>query len=513
MQRWGGGYVTDIEYTEDFYAAQAPHTMALTAAVHGFEPPDLTRRFAYCELGCGKGTTSLILAASYPHAEFHAVDFNPSHIAHAEALAHAARLENVSFHERSFEDLMRPDMPALPMFDMVTLHGVWTWVAPSVQQAILDFLNRRVKPRGLVYLSYNAMPASSVRAPLQRLLRELAALWPGRSDHAAENAVAMLGRLADAKIIPAAFHDGLKRMTERPNSPSYLAHEYLNEHWQPAYHADVARAFAEAKLTYGGSTVLLRNFVNLGVTAEQRKLLGEIPIVELRETLRDYCLDNAFRQDVFARGARRMSEARRDSVIGAVRLNLARPVPELIEIVGPTETVWRPDPEAYGLFLKALKTRPHTVAELISLPGPAAGHSVTPTELVGVLVGTGLAAVWTESGPEAQSACERFNRLLEAEGEIPLFRSTTLAVACLRAGLTLSAADFDLYMALKRGEPPDPHKLAVRFVKRCKEEGGFPIIDGKPVEDESEAHVAVTRDYATKLERIVPIWRLIGIVP
>jgi SAM-dependent methyltransferase len=514
MQRWGSGYVTDIEYTEGFYPAQAPHNVALTACVVGFEPPDLTQRFAYCELGCGKGATSLILAASYPNAEFHAVDFNPAHIAHAEARARAAGITNLTFHERSFEDLMRPDMGTLPMFDMVTLHGVWSWVGPSVQQAILDFLDRHVKPGGLVYLSYNAMPAWSVRLPLQRLLKELSLLWPGRSDHAAENAVTMLSRLADAKIIPVAFHDGLKKMTEGPqrNSSSYLAHEYLNEYWRPAYHADVARVFAEAKLTYAGSSELLRNFVNLGVTDEQRKLLAEIPVMELRETLRDYWFDHWFRQDVFVRGARRMTEARRDVVVSALRLTLVRPPPELIEIVGPAQTVWQPNPEAYKLFLKALQKRPHNVAELLALPDLAPGHSITPTELVGILVGTGLAALYREPGTDARAACERFNRLIEAEGDIPLSRTATLAVPCLGAGVTIPAADFDLYMALKYGGNSDPHELAKRFVKRCKEEGGFPIIDGKPLGDEAEAHIAVARDYSTKLERTVPIWRLIGLV-
>src|SRR5262245_24463031 len=150
MQRWGSGYVTDIEYMDGFYQAQAPRTLALTAAIDGFEPPDLTRRFAYCELGCGRGTTSLVLAAAHPGAEFHSVDCSPGHIAYAEGRGRAARLDNITFHERSFEHLTRPDMARLPMFDMVTLHGVWSWVAPSVQQAIVDFLNRQVKPGGIV---------------------------------------------------------------------------------------------------------------------------------------------------------------------------------------------------------------------------------------------------------------------------------------------------------------------------------------------------------------------------
>src|ERR1700720_2529058 len=126
MQSWGNGYVTDIEYTDGFYAAQAPQNLALAAIINGLEPPDLSGGFAYCELGCGRGVTSLMLAAAKPDAEFHAVDFHPAHIAHAKAQARAARLNNITFHERGFEDLTHPEMPSLPMFDVITLHGVWS---------------------------------------------------------------------------------------------------------------------------------------------------------------------------------------------------------------------------------------------------------------------------------------------------------------------------------------------------------------------------------------------------
>jgi hypothetical protein len=512
MQRWGSGYVTDIEYTDGYYPPQEPGNLALTAAIVGLEPPDLSRRFTYCELGCGRGATSLVLAACHPNAEFHAVDFLPAHIAHAEARARAAGLDNITFHERSFEDLTRGNAATLPMFDMVTLHGVWSWVGPEVQRAVLDFLSHRVKPGGAVYLSYNTMPGWSVRMPLQRLLKELTVLWPGRSDVAAENAVAMLRRLADAKVIPEALHDGLKKMTEglARRFPAYLAHEYLNEYWQPVYHADVARAFAEAKLNYAGSTDLLRNFVNLGVTAEQRKLLDEIPVVELKETLRDYFFDYSFRHDVYVRGARRMTEGRRNALLSALRLTLVRPTPEEIEIVA-LQTAWRPDPDAYRVFLKALQRRPHSVAELLSMPDLSPTHSITPAELVGVLIGTRIAAVHREAAPEAQASCERFNQLIEADGYMPQ-RAATLAVPSLGGGINLPAGDFALYLALKGGKSVDPHELAKQFVKRCKEEGGFPVIDGKTLEDETEAHVAVARDYSNKLEFIVPIWRMIGLL-
>jgi 2-polyprenyl-3-methyl-5-hydroxy-6-metoxy-1,4-benzoquinol methylase len=514
MQGWSSGYVTDIQYTDGFYQAQSPQHLALAAAINGFEPPDLDAGFAYCELGCGRGLTSLILAAANPNAEFHAVDFLPAHIAHASAQARAARLENLRFHERSFEDLTQPGAPVLPMFDVITMHGVWTWVAPECQQAIIRFLNTRLKPGGLVYVSYNAMPAWMPMEPLQRILKELAVLWPGRSDQAVNKAIAMLARLAEAKIIPVALQEGVKRLTGSPQRHllPYLSHEYMNEHWKPAYHADVARKLAEAKLSFAGSTDLLKNFSNLCLNEQQRTLLAEIPLLEVRETLKDCCLNDWMRHDVFVRGARRMSEARRESLLNGLTLTLMRPAPEMIEIYRPDDTIWRPCPEAYQMFVKALEAGPRSVAELLALPDLPPGHDVRPLELVGVLVGTGLAAPIRQVQNEARSACDGLNRLAEADGEIALSQSATIGVPSVGGGMILSAGDFDLYMTLRRGDPPDAEALARRFVKRCKETGGHPIVDGKPVEEEAEAHMTVTRDFATKIERLVPIWRMIGMV-
>jgi len=514
MQNWGTGYVTDLEYTEAFYPAQTPQHLALTAIINGAEPPDFSGGFTYCELGCGKGLTSLVLAATNPQSAFHAIDFNPAHIAYGQSRARAAQISNIAWHEKSFGELCGNGTDGLPMFDVITMHGVWTWIAPELQSAILEFMDKHLKPGGLVFVSYNGMPAWNLMGPLQRLLRELAALSSMRSDRSIDNAIVMLARLAEAKIIPPDFDKALKRLTEGPhrNNLVYLAHEYLNAHWKPAYHADVARAFASAKLTFIGSTDLLRNFSNLTLSDGQRTLLAEIPLPELRETLKDFCLDHWFHQDAYVRGTRRMTEERRDSLLHSLTLARIRPTPERIEIGGPEDTVWRPEPEIYGHFLKALERRPHTVAELLSLPGVPSGYKGKSLEVVGVLAGTGIAAPYKEPDANTLASCERLNRVTESQGEVALPQSATIAAASLGLGLAMPAALFDLYVALRRGEKPSAGQLARRFVQRCKDEGGHAIVEGKPYHDETEALAVVERDYAAKIERLVPIWQMIGII-
>jgi hypothetical protein len=323
-----------------------------------------------------------------------------------------------------------------------------------------------------------------------------------------------LERLAEAQIIPTGLRDGVKRIVGEAQSGrmlTYLAHEYLNEHWRPVYHADVARSFAAAKLSFVGSADYLKNFSNFILNEKQLALLAEFPTSELRETLKDFATGHGMRVDIFVRGARRMSDVRRNALLGEVRLALLRPPPEAIELPGPDQTVWRAHPGAYRRFMQALETRPHSVAELLALPALPASHGVSPAELVGVLVGTAIAHPFRDADAAARASCVRLNRLIEAEGEISFSRTATIAVASLATGMLFSSGDFDLYLSLRRGERPNPKALAAHFVARCKAHGGYPIVDGRTLQNEAEAHDALTRDYVMKIDRFAPLWSKAGV--
>ncbi len=510
MDDWGKGYITDIEYNEWFQPPMAPQRLALTAVMNGFEPPGIDAGLAYCELGCARGLTSLVLAAVNPKAIFHAIDFNPSSIAHAKARARAAGLDNITFHERSFEGLTEPSA-GLPMFDIVAMHGVWSWIAPELQRAIITFLKSHLKPGGLVYVSYNPLPAWNEMMPLQRVLRELATAQPGRSDQAVANALAMVNRLFEKKIIPPRFQDAINRLNEdtRLLGLIYMVHEYLHTGWSPYYFADVARAFGEAKLGYAGSAYLMENFLNIGLDEEQRTLLSGIAVPELRETLRDFCISNQFRQDVYVRGARAMPEAKRQSLLNELSFALVQPIPEFIEVVAPNGMKWRPHPVAYRRILEALEAGPRSVRELVSVARLQADHTVAAHELVATLLGSNLAYLWRGPNRDAEDAAARLNEVL-ADG--PPANETTIAVPTLVRSLTLSPCEFAIYTTLRRGETPDAAALAARVLSGWREVGRRPIADGKPIENEMEALAALTKECATKIAQNVPIWRRLGMV-
>src|SRR4029079_8692696 len=89
---------------------------------------------------------------------------------------------------------------------------------------------------------------------------------------------------------------------------AYLVHEFLQTGWQPLYVNEVRRDMAEIGLKPVGSAYLVENFDAWVLTRRARRLVAEIDDPDLRELVRDFCLDQRFRADVFARDAAPLDE-------------------------------------------------------------------------------------------------------------------------------------------------------------------------------------------------------------
>ena len=57
----------------------------------------------------------------------------------------------------------------LPEFDFIGLHGVWSWVSPENQKIIINFIRKKLKVGGVVYISYNTLPGWLQMIPLREL--------------------------------------------------------------------------------------------------------------------------------------------------------------------------------------------------------------------------------------------------------------------------------------------------------------------------------------------------------
>lgn len=301
MQNWADGYITELPYTRNFFPELSPAHLCLVCSLAGVAPPQLTEGFDYCELGCGQGLTTALLAASFPRGRFWGVDFNPTHIGLAQKFAQRAGIDNLTFLDASFEEILERE--DLPSFDFIALHGIYSWVSRAQRQNILRFLHRCLKPGGVVYNSYNAKPGKTNLEPIRRLFKELtpAIQNPGQKVAAGLDLLETL--VKNPRGVFQHLND-FPQMVQRlkQQSPQYVVHEFLNEHWKSFYCTDVFRDMAGAKLTYVGSADPGLNFDALSVPAPYLQQYQDLGTLDQRQLFRDLLLNTSFRKDVYVRG-------------------------------------------------------------------------------------------------------------------------------------------------------------------------------------------------------------------
>ena len=313
MFGWGQGYYVDIPYRAGFYPDLAPVHIESALLFAGFKA-NLTRPgVTYCELGCGYGLTTLVLAAANPHMSFVGIDFNPTHIVAANALVEAAQLGNVRFIECSFEELLTDRFADLGEFNIIGLHGIYSWVAPAIRRAIVKFAEERLAAGGALYISYNAAPGWMPRAPLQRLLFEWAKRDPGEPRMATANALRFAKAMKEAGAFYFKANPQVGTFIESMEGMdlSYLVHEHLNESWSALYHADVAADFASTRLTYACSAQIADNIDETSVPITSHELLRDSADRVWLETVKDFLVGRSFRRDIFVRGESRMTPGER----------------------------------------------------------------------------------------------------------------------------------------------------------------------------------------------------------
>ena len=358
------GYTSDVPYLRDFKPALAPAWLDHVALMAGVEPPAREDGFAWCDLGCGQGVTASILAATHPLDVFHAIDGLPMHIDHARRFAAEAAVPNVRFHAVDFTAALELD---LPLFDYIVAHGVYTWVDAGSQSALRRFIDRRLKPGGLVYISYNAMPGWARDLPFQRLLRSLAPNLPGDGTARAVRAADIICSLASR--VPALAGSFIVRELQSRSedyAPAYLVHEFLPAAWQPLYVTELRAGMKTIGLTPVGSATFLENLDASVLDVKGREMLAGIADDDLRELVRDFYRDQRFRCDVFARGNRQLDADERRRRISTSCFALARPDSEMrYTTTIPGGQIVYDDPVTRAI-IAALAAGPRSLADIVA---------------------------------------------------------------------------------------------------------------------------------------------------
>jgi SAM-dependent methyltransferase len=494
MTAWAQGYVTDSPYTFSYQPAQAPGHIAMVCAMAGvaWQPrPGM----AVLDIGCGRGLTVNVLAAANPDWNVIGLDYNPAHIAEAQELAEAAELANAGFVEADLAAMTDAELDQLPELDVVTIHGVWTWVSDAVRAGIVRLLARRLKPGGVCYIGYNVLPGFGADAALQRLFRHLAALErTGTSPERAAAALETIRGLQASRPVHLANTPMFQRLTgdEPALDGAYLAHEFLTEHWRPVFFEDLAAALAGAKLEYVGSATMHENIPDMLFEEPQRRVHDSLPHGAPREFMKDLCLQRPFRRDVFIRGLRRVD---RIAALDRLVLAAARPMPEespkLVVPVGIAEM----GPDLYAPMAAALNEGPQALGHLRHLPQ---GRTPNPAEVLAIFSGGMVLPALREGGPSPRT--DHFNRVLHRFAQASGSTEGQLAMASPMAAGGLPCSWVELAVCMQPGiTAPDADPVAIthRALPHLTEEQAPGAIE------------LVTRMLAERL----PIWRRFGVLP
>jgi hypothetical protein len=417
MSSWTSGYVADIEYTHGFYRELTPGLIRLSLILKGVAP-FASGPVSYLELGFGQGLAINIHAASVP-GDFWGTDFNPNQAAHAVASARAAG-SGAHLFDLSFEELARRD--DLPDFDVIALHGIWSWISDENRRVVVDLIRRRLKVGGAVYISYNTLPGWAAAMPLRHLMTL-------HAETVGSEAQGMIGRIngaidfakrvVDSNAAYFAANPGVKTKLEKiaEQNRNYLAHEYFNRDWGPMHFAELADWLSQAKVSFAASAHSLDHVDAINLSVAGQELLKSISHPILHESVRDYLVNQQFRRDIFVKGLRTLSPLEQLERLRDTRLALTTRAEDVeLKAKGALgegtlqESVYRP-------LLSALADRqyaPKTVAEVMSQPDMAKLMPPQLLQAITILVGAGhVHPAQTDAEVKAvRDRCRRLNKYL-----------------------------------------------------------------------------------------------------
>ncbi|WP_334187494.1 class I SAM-dependent methyltransferase [Noviherbaspirillum sp.] len=502
---WSDGYVADVEYTSHYFAELAPPHLDFAALTAGVMPPDREGgRFRYCELGCGNGMSTNLLAASHPNAEFVGIDFMPVHIANSRKMAKRAGLRNVKFLELSFADACNENFE---QFDYIVAHGVYSWISPQNRQEMVEFYRRFLAPGGLVYLSYNTYPGWAGIAPVQKVVSEYAKTIKGPSPQRARAGFEFAAQLLAKNATALQFYPGAKQQIEKAPTlaANYLAQEYLNDAWYPLYVTDVMRELLPAKLEYVSSATLAENDLRLLVSDELVATIREQPTEELRQLVKDLSINARFRRDIYSRGGRRLSGLDQRQLLADQIIVLAKSqdtVTYTVEHLG--RKIGFDTPLARSV-VAALANGPKALGELAEVCEGAQDKIRAALETAMILCISGQALMVDRM----QSIKQDMNKVLTSAA---LEDTACNAVASgLGTGITVTAIEMALLNSSSNFESVS---AGVNFLKTFATRKGRAFNkNGKVLQDESEMNDFLTEAVAAVLKNRTTAFRHMGLLP
>lgn len=258
-----------VAYPTAIISKMTPDRIAAAGRLYGWRGPDPATA-SVLEIGCGDGLNIMGIAAMAPGGRHVGFDLSAPTIERGRKILAAAGLGNVTLEAGDIMTWPRDG----EKFDYIVCHGVYAWVPPPVQQALLDLIGARLAPGGVAYVSYDVLPAAAGKLEIQRYIVRKTAGIEGMEAKvmAAANILATLSRhQVDGSRLKAQFD--VLASTIKSFDAAYFFHDWLADHYNPSSVADFAAAARRQGLTIAGDAGLTDLFTH-DLDEEAKALLG-----------------------------------------------------------------------------------------------------------------------------------------------------------------------------------------------------------------------------------------------
>ena len=509
MNNWTSGYVADIGYTYGYYLELNPQRVKLAFLNAGLVAPEFGTA---CELGFGQGLSANMHSAASV-CSWHGTDFNPAQASFAQELASVSGAD-AHLYDEAFDEFAKRDMPE---FDYIGLHGIWSWISDENRQVIVDFIRKKLKVGGVLYISYNTLPGWGTFAPMRHLMTEHAEVIGAdgvgivsRIDGALEFTEKLLATNPAFSRANPLINEKIKQI--KGQNRHYLAHEYFNRDWHPMHFAMMAKWMESAKLTFACSAHYLDHLDALNLTSEQLGFLKEIHDPMFKQTIRDFMVNQQFRRDYWVKGTRTLTTLEQAEQLREQRFVMSAYRPDVsLKVTGSlgeatlNENIYAPVLDLMSDF------KARTLAQMEQLVKDKGIKSGQLSQAVLLLCGNGtLTAVQDDTAiTKAKKHTAKLNThlMLKARSSNDV---TYLASPVTGGGVNVGRFQQLFLLALEHGKKK-PEDWASFVAEILAAQGQKIVKEGKPLETPEEHMAELTTQAHEFSVKQLPIFKALQI--
>ena len=246
-----------VPYESHAFPQTAPGHLAAIAYLFGMNPMEVSTA-RVLEIGCAAGGNLIPFASLHPQAQLVGIDLSSVQVDQGRRRIEALGLNNLELRQG---DVAAMDLADLGQFDFIICHGVYSWVPPNVQEAILSAFNTALAPNGVAYISYNVYPGWKSKEIVRdaMLLRGGDRATPDEKLSYARGMIDFFEEVAPAdSVVAKALAD--YRTISNTSRDSYILHEYLESFNSPCYFLDFGKRTEPYRLTYLGDSTIQTMF-------------------------------------------------------------------------------------------------------------------------------------------------------------------------------------------------------------------------------------------------------------